>query len=308
MGRPSRRLSRRGLWTLASLALIAGLVMAQSRMSSNGSAGPARLTPGLEDELAGVSRIEISGAGAAIALCLEGEWHLCDLPQVPARRPAVRQLLFDLARIDIVEVKTQEPARWAALDLTPASPAVVLRDETGEALLQLALGKLADEHRHGRYGAEMRGRSAFVLAGVPDLPTGFADWADLPIPRPALSGIAAVRLAPNGAAPLDLLVKAGRVVLAGGGLVNEAAAQDLIAALAAFAPDAARTQPPPVRPDRIVLSISQGGRLVLDLAMIEGRLWLHYPEEPALQSLWLRAPAFQAQMIARDPAAYRLAR
>jgi Domain of unknown function (DUF4340) len=305
---------RRHGWTLASLAVLIVLVGLQARLSGGPTqmepdAPTGRLVPGLEDKLGSVSRIRLSEGDARIELCLAEQWHVCSQPLVPANRAKVRALLFALARIEIAEVQTREAGRFAALGLTRASPIVSLYDTNGAALLILTLGSLAEGTHDGRYGSEASRPWAYVLTGTPDLSARFADWADLPIPRLPLSSLSAITLEVPGAEPLELIRHRDRFARLDGGLTNEAAADGLVAALAALTPEAAATEPPEGgKSARLRLDPARTGQVRIDLMTTTNGLWLHYPQTPGLNKLWLKVPDFQAAMISPNPAAYRLNR
>jgi len=104
-----------GLLILVAAILIALAVVSQNGVNTRPIAGDSagtQLLTGLSDELNGVSRISITGAGGQQLVGLEradDEWTVQEAGGYPAERSKVNALLISLAEAKIVEEKTSNP-------------------------------------------------------------------------------------------------------------------------------------------------------------------------------------------------------
>ncbi|GAB4350692.1 MAG: hypothetical protein Kow0073_05260 [Immundisolibacter sp.] len=108
----------------------------------------APLFPRLPEQAASVRRIEIVSASGRVTLHgRDAAWRVAEKHDFPASTAKVRALLEGLAGLVLIEPRTADPTRHAALDLNlpdaPDGRGVLVRvlGENGAALAQVLLGK-----------------------------------------------------------------------------------------------------------------------------------------------------------------------
>jgi len=113
-------MSQNRLWILIALALAVGagaLWLSRHQSSQRESEYGTPVFPALGAELDKVDSLRVVGAGDKPLVTLKrngGGWLVAD-PGYPADSTRVRRLLVALADLKVVEPKTQDPARYAAL-------------------------------------------------------------------------------------------------------------------------------------------------------------------------------------------------
>ena len=142
----------RSRWILAgaTLALVLLAVWAVRDASERGRlvARDAPLFPQLPAQAAGVRRIEIVSAAGRVTLHgKDAHWRVAEKHDFPASPSKVRVLLEDLAGLTLIEPRTADPQRHAALDLnlpdasTGRGVLVRVLGENDGVLAQVLLGK-----------------------------------------------------------------------------------------------------------------------------------------------------------------------
>lgn len=109
-----------------------------------------RMLPGLLDRLDEVAAVRIEDAEGQIDVVrLDGAWQLPGHDSYPARAEAVKTLLVDLARMEKVEAKTDDPDLYGRLKLADRevdgsrATLVALLGEDGQPIERLLIGKRA---------------------------------------------------------------------------------------------------------------------------------------------------------------------
>lgn len=142
----------RSRWILAgaTVALVLLTVWAVRDVGQNRGfvAREAPLFPRLPEQAASVRRIEIISANGRVTLHgRDADWRVAEKHEFPASAAKVRALLEGLAGLVLIEPRTADPERHAALDLTlpdaPAGRGVLVRvlGEDDAVLAQVLLGK-----------------------------------------------------------------------------------------------------------------------------------------------------------------------
>jgi hypothetical protein len=209
----------RAKWLLAgatlALVLITLWAVRESGERTGYVAHQEKLFPQLPAQAGAARRIEVHSAGRAVTLHgAGGDWMVAEKHDFPADPAKVRALLEGLADLTLIEPRTADPARHAALDLdlpdAPAARGVLVRvlGEGDAELAAVVLGK-------ARVAAGQGPREMFVRRPNEDqtwLATGAVDvlrtpplWLraeafDLPQAR-----VREVRIQHPGAAPLALV-------------------------------------------------------------------------------------------------------
>jgi hypothetical protein len=197
------RLRLRGLAGLALLAVLAAaLALWHSLASVAPDSGSGQLLlPGLAAHVADVAAIEVIAQGKDSTVKRAGvAWILPAKDDYPAAPGKVAALLDRLAGLRLIEKKTADPARYAALGLgqadekNPVTREVKLFNAAGESLGDVILGK--PNPSMGRLGGGVYVRladtklgdgPAWLVEGVVDVPStdiAFADGAIFPLADP----------------------------------------------------------------------------------------------------------------------------
>ncbi len=142
----------RAKWILAGVTLALVLLTLWAVRDTGQRTGyiahAEKLFPDLPAQAAAARRIEIRSAGQQVTLQGMGSnWTVVDKHDFPADPAKVRALLEGLAGLTLIEPRTADPARHAALDLTPPDAAgargVLVRvlGESDRVLATVLLGK-----------------------------------------------------------------------------------------------------------------------------------------------------------------------
>ena len=133
-------MSTRRLWALLALALAVtagALWLAPPRTTGRDPDYGAPVLPGLAAALDSVTSLRLVGAGEQTLVTLargDGGWRVTEA-DYPADLDRVRRLLVALGELHVVEAKTSEPARYAALGVEDVAT-------TGAQSIRLELGGL----------------------------------------------------------------------------------------------------------------------------------------------------------------------
>jgi len=198
--------------TVVALALALGTYAAQNRWSQPKVSG-AVLFPGLAQQAARVSKIEIKQGDKTLALAREKEgWVLADRAGYPAKIEPVRALLVKLARAELVEAKTHNKDRFALLELEdPAgkdakSRLVRLLDDKGSVVAEAIIGKRRYDafgsSKSGTYVRKVGDAQTWLSNADLDLSVGVRDWVQPGILDVPLAKISKATIEIPGEEPL----------------------------------------------------------------------------------------------------------
>ncbi len=182
---------------MSGKALIAGLALLLSISvylyyrappGADASASGPLLFPELEQQLNTITRIRISREGNRYELERRaGKWLLPGNGNYPASHARVKPVLLDLARLTVVEAKTEHAEQYARLGVqTPAPGSDNTRIDLFSAqrtrVAALIVGRvrpgLIAGGRDGIYAREPDQARAWLLAGNLDVPQRPVDWAE----------------------------------------------------------------------------------------------------------------------------------
>jgi len=139
------------LWlALAAIAATALAVAAvlSGRTGVSANAMNEKLFPGLGDAAAGAASIKIESPTVYVTLNKDasGAWVVADRSNYPANAEGVRALILSMQQLDLIERRTADPARHAALELTTGQAgnghAVTVTDASGKVLAAMVAGKV----------------------------------------------------------------------------------------------------------------------------------------------------------------------
>ena len=177
------------LLTLAALVASAAFWLARPRTAPRDASVGVAVLSGLAGRLDAVSAIRVMGAAAEPLVTLErvnGTWRVRE-SGYPADAPRVKRLLVALGELKVVEAKTAEPARYAALGVeeptTPGATSVRLELEGLGAPTGLIVGHAAGTQgtfvRVAGQAQSFEGRPGVEVARTPRewLARGFLDLA-----------------------------------------------------------------------------------------------------------------------------------
>jgi hypothetical protein len=151
LSRADYKRGRQLLWlVLAAVAAVAlGVVAA---IGQRASVAPVRMSepmfPGLADALTKAASIRVEGPAAIVTLDKDasGTWVVADRSNYPANPDGVRAIANSLAQLTLIERRTADPARHAALDLTTgengSGHAVTIQAADGSTIAALIAGKV----------------------------------------------------------------------------------------------------------------------------------------------------------------------
>lgn len=175
--------------TVLSVALAVGAVASRDAPVTARPAGEP-FQPGLLDRANEVKTIKITGPGTTTFTLVAGEggWRLAEKSHYPARPEKARELVLQLANLQLVEAKTAQPERLPRLELEDPGKAeaksrqVELLDAEGQPIAAAVVGKT----RYGLYGGGRSGvyvrrpgePQAWLAAGTLELPSDALDLLD----------------------------------------------------------------------------------------------------------------------------------
>ncbi|MEM8800469.1 MAG: DUF4340 domain-containing protein [Pseudomonadota bacterium] len=179
---------KRGLLILLLLAVgLSGAAFWLSQGSSqpvDSVRGP--LFPGLANELAAVTQIEIKDGGKReLKFTLaDDRWVVPALANAPVKTEEVRTLLLGLIRAERVERKTSKSDRFDALGLDPATAkSLVLKAADGEVVSSVLIGSVARGGENRRYVKREDEANAFTVDNVSPVTADPSSWVDLSLPN-----------------------------------------------------------------------------------------------------------------------------
>jgi hypothetical protein len=174
-----------GILFLAACLFIVLAIVGQNRVGTGPIAGDSagtQLLAGLSDNLNGISRVAITGAGGQQLVGLErvdDQWTVSETGGYPAERSKINALLIALAEARIVEEKTSNPELHSRLgvedieDPEATGLEVSLIDANGEAF-EVMLG---DTYTSGQVYARIADNDQSVLIDRnPEIARDPGDW------------------------------------------------------------------------------------------------------------------------------------
>lgn len=139
------------LWlVLAAIAAVALAVAAvlSARTGASASAMNEKLFPGLGDKAGDAASIKIESPTVYVTLNKDasGKWVVADRSNYPANAEGVRALILSIQQLDLIERRTADPARLAALELTTGTAgnghAVTVTAADGSVIAAMVAGKV----------------------------------------------------------------------------------------------------------------------------------------------------------------------
>lgn len=156
------------------------------------------LLPGLMDRVNDTSKLVIESKDGTVTILRDGErWKVEEFGGYPAKVELVRQLLFQLGELQIVERKTAKAENFPQLEVedrsasNAASRAVKALDASGQSLVDLLIGKSRPARAMnppGHYVRRVGEANAWLVEGELTLGTQATEWietgvVDLPVDR-----------------------------------------------------------------------------------------------------------------------------
>jgi hypothetical protein len=190
-------------WLLAGLFVIAGasfLGMSLGGKSSrpvavlvaDGAASGDLLLPGLLNRLNDVQKVVLADTGGSLTLYRRGDsWQLgseSGAADFPVNAGMLREQLFNLARLEVVEAKTTNPKLYERLHVEPLTARgskareVQLLDGAGKPIAALLMGK-TEQTRNGQLSRQFYVRpagkaQAWLVRGTAQWPMEARAWFD----------------------------------------------------------------------------------------------------------------------------------
>lgn len=195
--------------TVVSVALAAYAVASRDVPVTSRPAGVA-FAPGLIDQANAVRTIKITGPGKTTLTLTQGErgWTLAEKAGYPAKASEAREIVLQLANLQLVEAKTAQPDRLPRLELEDPgadgakSRLVELLDAEGKPLASAVVGKtrysLYGGGRSGVYVRHPGDRQSWLAAGTLELPNDALDLVDMQIVDVPVADVAKVTLGVGG--------------------------------------------------------------------------------------------------------------
>jgi hypothetical protein len=307
--------------TLAAVTAVSVIAAAWSVTASGPAAPPERegerFLPDLAAEANEVARITVTGEGGTYAVERTPEgWVLPDKGGFPVRIEAVRELVGGLARLTVVEAKTDRIDRLARLGLqNPAEPGaghasrgVRLETADGTVVADLVLGR-SDYRLGGEGGLYVREAGAsrsWLVQGRAPVPADAVSWTERRLADLPAEEAARVTLHRDGAPALTVERGTdGKARLADGTSADQQAADRLFGLFANLRFDDVRPVQdlPDARVRRAELTGMNGLLLRLSTVEVEGEEWALIEVEATAQEAREAAEAIAGRV---DGFAFRL--
>lgn len=157
-----------------------------------------------------VESVTIASASGKFAIARKGEgWALAEKDDYPVPADKLRQLVAGLADLRLLEAKTDQPDRYARLEVEDftakdaKSKQVTLAGAGGKPLAALIVGKqnfTSDLNGlHGIYVRKPGAAQAWLAQGTVEVPTSAVDWVDRTVVNVAEDKIQRLQFEPAGA-------------------------------------------------------------------------------------------------------------
>ncbi|MCR9175173.1 MAG: hypothetical protein NXI19_04130, partial [Alphaproteobacteria bacterium] len=157
-------INRRTVTVLGSLALLtsigAGLAVSYELLEARRTVSSEPAFPAMDSDMEGVNVIQLKRADGSetgtVTLAKTGDgWIVEERDGYPARAEWVRELLFDLSQLQLIEEKTAEPRKFDRLNLMDVaqngsnSTRLVVSTAEGDTLVDAHFGKTRDSASGG---------------------------------------------------------------------------------------------------------------------------------------------------------------
>lgn len=198
--------------TLLSVGAAAWSVARQPSLDADARAGEAFL-PDLAKRANDIARLEVTEGGETLVVArTDTGWVLPDKGGFPAKVEPLRDAVSGLARLTILEAKTDRPDRHDRLGVEDpgkdkaTSRRLVLKDAGGAVLADLVLGRpsYGVGGTGGLYVRRGGEDQAWLVSGQVRLPGGPTGWLDTQVADVAAPRVASVALTGGGKDPVRL--------------------------------------------------------------------------------------------------------
>lgn len=166
------------------------------------------LLPGLMDRLNETAKVVIESPDGTVTIARDGEqWKVEEFGGYPGKPELVRQLLFQLGELRILESKTAKAENFPQLGVEDrtaeksASRAVKVFDASGQPLVDLLVGKSRPARAMnppGHYVRRAGEANAWLVEGELALGTQGAEWIDTSVVNLPVDRVRQVSITPTG--------------------------------------------------------------------------------------------------------------
>ncbi len=177
-----------------------------------------RLFPGLIDKAQSVAELTVVQDGTTMTFVREGEqWTLKESGNYPVHGNLVSKVVFSLSNMELLEAKTNSPARHDVLQLgdpykkNGKSQLVILKDAAGDKLADLVVGRanffLPETTTGGMYVRRPGEDQAWLVRGLVDIGVEPRGWLKREIVNISPDKIVRVDVTQPGGAELVVVPK-----------------------------------------------------------------------------------------------------
>ena len=200
------------LGTILAVGAAIGAVLTRPGIDAERHAGEP-LLPDLAKRANEIARLEVTERGDTLVIARTDQgWVLPDKGSYPARLEPIREAVASLARLSLVEAKTDRPDRHGRLGLedptaeTSTSRRLVLKNAAGDVLADIILGKpsFGVGGAGGLYVRRQGEAQSWLVAGQVRLPYAASGWMDTQILDVDAGRVLSVVLSGGGKASLKL--------------------------------------------------------------------------------------------------------
>lgn len=206
--------------TAVSVVAAGYAVLSESRIQAPVAAGGASVFGDLLAHANDLQTITVASATGKFTIARKGDgWALAEKDGYPVLADKLRQLVAGLADLRLLEAKTDQPDRYARLEVEDVaakdakSKQVTLAGPDGKPLADLIVGKqnfTSDLNGlHGIYVRKPGSAQAWLAQGSVDLPTTAVDWINRTIVDVAADKVQRLHFEPT-AAPAVTVSKADK--------------------------------------------------------------------------------------------------
>lgn len=176
-----------GLGVVTLVAVVAAAVSVSANRLPGTDPVEKPVFEGLEDKINSAASLTVRSAKDTVTVeRADGTWRVSEKAGFPADAERVRQVLFELSQLTLMEPKTQMPERYARIQVEDIdtkdakSSLLAVKGESGASLAELIVGKA----KHGLAGVTGKGvylrkpdqQQAWLARGELDLRTGVNAW------------------------------------------------------------------------------------------------------------------------------------
>jgi hypothetical protein len=199
--------------TAVSVAGAGYAVVSKSRTDTAPAAANAPLFPDLLAQANGISEVTVTTAKGKVTIRRDGpRWVLVEKDGYPVPVDKVRKLVGGLAGLRPIETKTDQPDRYARLEVEDVtqkdakSRLVTLAGADGKAVASLLVGRrnydMSFTGPGGLYVRQPGDARSWLVEGALDVPVDAIDWPDRTVVDVAAGGVTRVAFQPTGGAAL----------------------------------------------------------------------------------------------------------